>query len=97
MITWGDQTQINDPSPVCDNYHYYDPKAKDISLPLTQQQIDKMKSDMKKIMKSKMSEYQSGYQTTYEDLGSIGLRDRSFSFASGNIETTVSGLHTAKL
>jgi hypothetical protein len=97
VVSWGDQLEIKDNSPVCDRYHYYDPKFENPKFPLTEEETAKMKANIKKSMDDRISEYKNGYKDVNLDFSAGGLRDRYYGFVVNPTERIVTGLEYGSL
>lgn len=97
VVSWGDEVKINDNSPVCDQYHYYDPNSPKLTLPLTKEQIEEIKASIKKAVDKEISDYKNGYKTMTQDFSTGGLRDRYYDFRVNPLDKTVSNLEYGTL
>ena len=58
----GQTVVMNDNTPVCDRYHYYDPTAPDM-WPLSKEGLEKIRSNIKKVSDEEVAAYKNGYIT----------------------------------
>lgn len=97
MVSLGQKIILNDNSPVCDNYHYYDPENPDYTMPLTEEELEKFKADMKAAMEEKAVEYKNGYKQVFQDFSVENLRDRYFDLTTNPLDKNTSGLEYGSL
>ena len=90
----GSKIVFNDNSPVCDNYHYYDPENLDYTLPLSEEELEKLKEDMKAALEEKAAEYHDGYKQVYQNFSVENLRDRYYDLTTNPLDKSISGLET---
>lgn len=97
MVSLGEKIVLNDNSPVCDNYHYYDPENPDYTLPITEEELAKIKADMKVAMEEKIAEYNNGYKQVYQDFSVENLSDRYFDLTTNPLDRNISSLEYGTL
>jgi len=97
VLTWGDEVEIKDNSPVCDQYHYYDPNSLFQTLQLTEEQLEEIRAKMQKLIEEEIAEYKNGYKTVNQDFSAGGLRDRYFDFSTNPMDITTSSLEFGSL
>ena len=97
IVTWGDEFNITDNSPVCDRYHYYDPDPLVSKLPLSEAEKAEIKANIQKITHEAITEYQNGYQTVNPGLSSGSLRDQYYNFIIHPVDKVASSLEYGPL
>ncbi|HNX13775.1 MAG TPA: Ig domain-containing protein [Oscillospiraceae bacterium] len=72
---------MSDNTPVCDRYHYYDPSAP--TLPLSTEELEKLKANLQNVVSEEMAAYKNGYNTVRQiganDIGLVNPIDRQTS------------------
>lgn len=86
--------EIKDNTPVCDRYHYYDPAAP--TLPLSEEELAKLRADMKKAIHDEIESYKNGYQTI-QNIDVTGADGAAFDFRVNPMEKVTSGLEYGSL
>lgn len=72
---------MNDNTPVCDRYHYYDPSAP--TLPISGEELEKIRANLQKVVSEEMEAYKNGYNVVRQiganDIGLVNPIDRQTS------------------
>lgn len=94
LASLGYTLEINDNTPVCDKYHYYDPAAP--KFPISAEEMAKIQADMKKVVGEEIESYKNGY-TIIQKINTMDIIGQAFNFRVNTMEKTTSGLEYGTL
>lgn len=96
MIYWTDVVLMNDHTPSCDQYHYYSPGMLS-TLPLTEEELAKIKADIKKANDEEIAQYKNGYQNANQNLGADDILEKKNNFIINPMDKVTSSLEYGSL